>query len=347
MPPVLSGRHRPRSVAAEHFGECGGVCPVAVVIGIDEAGYGPLLGPLVSTAVAFKVPAEQVDASLWTLLRKSVARRLRARDARLLITDSKKAYSQATGIRRLETAALSVLHAAGRSPSTLLGLLRILSPQLPNQLDEYPWYRDFDLELPVDCQADSLKIHANALARDLADAGIAFRGVWCEILLEGHFNRLVAGTRNKSVVLSDLAMRLIQRADESLREPNLTICIDKQGGRDAYGHTLMRSFESAHLHIIEEGPHCSRYELRGQPAVWTVSFMEKGEDHHLPVALASMFSKYLRELFMKGFNRFWQARLPDLVPTAGYYQDGQRFLQDIEAEVRRLEVPREHLVRSR
>jgi ribonuclease HII len=60
-----------------------------------------------------------------------------------------------------------------------------------------------------------------------------------------------------------------------------------------------------------------------------VSFVEKGEDMCMSVALASMFSKYIRELFMRLENQYWLQLLPGLKPTAGYYSDAQRFLAQI------------------
>ena len=65
------------------------------------------------------------------------------------------------------------------------------------------------------------------------------------------------------------------------------------------------------------------------------------------VALASMVSKYLRELLMGCFNGYWLGEVPSLRPTAGYYQDGLRFLKEIEPHLRRLGVRREWLVRQR
>jgi len=61
-----------------------------------------------------------------------------------------------------------------------------------------------------------------------------------------------------------------------------------------------------------------------------------------------MVSKYLRELFMKLLNRFWTDRVgAHLVPTAGYYTDGQRFLADIADALRTLDIDQALLVRSR
>jgi hypothetical protein len=67
----------------------------------------------------------------------------------------------------------------------------------------------------------------------------------------------------------------------------------------------------------------------------------------MSVALASMLSKYLRETLMRRFNAFWRRYLPEVAPTAGYYGDGQRFLQDIELKRRELGITDELLIRSR
>jgi hypothetical protein len=45
-----------------------------------------------------------------------------------------------------------------------------------------------------------------------------------------------------------------------------------------------------------------------------------------------MTSKYLRELFMEMLNTYFQKHLPDVPPTAGYYQDGRRFLNDLKSK---------------
>ena len=34
-------------------------------------------------------------------------------------------------------------------------------------------------------------------------------------------------------------------------------------------------------------------------------------------------------LMMMRFNRYWQARVPELKPTAGYVQDARRWLRDV------------------
>ena len=49
------------------------------IVGIDEAGYGPNLGPFVMTSVALRVPDEHTDADLWHLLRDEPDRREQVR----------------------------------------------------------------------------------------------------------------------------------------------------------------------------------------------------------------------------------------------------------------------------
>jgi hypothetical protein len=49
-----------------------------------------------------------------------------------------------------------------------------------------------------------------------------------------------------------------------------------------------------------------------------------------------MISKYLREVLMIEFNRFWQTHVPGLKATAGYPTDAYRFYDEIRPAVERL-----------
>src|SRR5262245_66291325 len=73
---------------------------MAWVIGIDEAGYGPNLGPLVATAVALQVP--EPDADCWQLLAAAVRRAAGKDDGRLTVDDSKLVHAGPKGLSRLE-----------------------------------------------------------------------------------------------------------------------------------------------------------------------------------------------------------------------------------------------------
>ena len=328
----------------------------STIVGIDEAGYGPLLGPLVVSAAAFDVPVgimralkdQAAGPNLWELLQASLTAKHRKRDPRLAVADSKKLHgkSGAAGVALLERAALTFLMQHGKPPATLRALLQQTCPHAVGMLGRYPWYADEDIALPVEVTEGDLGVQRSSVQRDLAATGIRFRGAWVEVLPEGDYNDMVGRTRNKAVVLFALATRLMQRIADAVGGRPLRIWVDRQGGRVGYGRPLMTAFQDAELEIVEESPERSSYRLNRKPAPWMIRFVQEGETHHMQIALASIYSKYVRELFMTCFNKFWGRQIPDLKPTAGYYEDGQRFLADAEHAIRRLGIDRALLVRT-
>lgn len=330
--------------------------PTATIVGIDEAGYGPLLGPLVVSAVAFDVPASLLGSAqdggdgpdLWKILSATIARKPNLRRPRLAVADSKLLHGKVetpTGVGLLERAALTFLAVADRRPTTLRGLLRVVCPDVLPALAEYPWYTAADIELPVDCSPGDIATQANALRGNMTGTGVRFLGAWVEVLPEGHFNRLVGATHNKAVVLFTQNARLMQRIADRLGHRTLHIWADRHGGRTSYLRPLMRAFDDAQLEVVDESPERSSYRLTRPCGCWNLRFVTKGETRHLPIALASIFSKYIRELFMACFNRYWCGQMPDLRPTAGYSQDGRRFLSDIGSILERQGLDRTRLVR--
>ena len=320
---------------------------MAIVAGIDEAGYGPLLGPLVVTGVVFEVPDDRVDSSLWELLADSVTNQVRRRDLRLPVCDSKKLHKSQAGLGNVERTALVMLASAKPLPGSLGDLLRRLAPHTPAAMDDYPWYADLDFALPVETDRRAIATQATAVRRDARANGVRLAGVLAEPLLEGQYNRLVSSTRNKAIVLLGLTLRIVQRILDKAAGRDVRIVIDRQGGRRHYASHLMTSFDRFDLQILEESPQHSAYRLIRSPSSHRVEFCTNGEDHHLPVALASIFSKYLRELFMRGFNRYWCDRVSSLRPTAGYYTDARRFLDEIAGEINQQGIDRNMLVRQR
>ena len=70
------------------------------VLGIDEAGYGPNLGPLVQASVAMQLPDD--DIAGWVTLRDRIRKVGEPEDDRILVDDSKKVYSGPNGFEKLE-----------------------------------------------------------------------------------------------------------------------------------------------------------------------------------------------------------------------------------------------------
>src|SRR5204862_1697405 len=112
--------------------------------------------------------------------------------------------------------------------------------------------------------------------------------------------------------------------------------IDKHGGRNSYAALLQPAFDDGVVLANEEGALRSVYRLHGARRFMQVTLQPRADGDHLCVALASMLSKYLREVLMEQFNRFWQGHVPGLKATVGYPTDAVRFFADIKEAVSRL-----------
>ena len=332
---------------------------MAILAGIDEAGFGPTLGPLVVSGVAFRVPDDQLGANLWETLRASCAAGPERGGRRLPVADSKKLYRSRGGLAPLERTALVMLAGAGHRPAGWRALLDLIAPGATQHLDRCPWYADTDVSLPLSDAVGDTGTRANALRRDCAEHEVELVGVFSEPLLAGQYNRLVASTRNKAVVLLGLVLRVVDRVlrSASSRE-RVRLCIDRLGGRMHYREPLSTALPGYDLQILEESPDRSAYRLIRSPHLpptggCEIEFVTGGDARRFPVALASIYSKYLRELYMHVFNGFFCGKMSGLRPTAGYYTDARRWLKDIAPLLDRqagspgLSINRAMLIRSR
>jgi ribonuclease HII len=321
---------------------------LAILAGIDEAGFGPVLGPLVVSAAVFSVPDDAVDRCLWQALASAVTRKAFRRSPCLPIADSKSLHVRTDGPVHLERGVLGMARQLGAIPGALPELLARLAPDAVGRLPEYPWYAGQELPLPRQADATDLSLRANAAAEAMRRSGTALECLRAECVLVGEYNRLVAATRNKAVALLGVTGRLIWRAFDAYAGTHpMRIMVDRQGGRKHYLTMLQRMFEGASIRILEESDQSSAYHLTHGHRQAVIHFATGAEGLSLPVALASMLSKYLRELLMELLNRWWVQRVEGLRPTAGYYVDGHRFLRDIEPALAESAIDRDKLVRSR
>lgn len=302
---------------------------MVVLAGIDEAGFGPLLGPLVVSSTAFSIPQQLLTADLWQLLRKSVGSTRKHLAGRLLITDSKKAYSKQKGIGHLQRTVLACLDCLDKKPATLTELLSLLSPDSIERLRDCPWHKDIaDHRLSVD--AADLAIATTVLKEDLASNGIELLGLQSRCLDVAYYNKMVGSVKNKASVLFTAVCQLIKDVLDNSETDYVQVIIDRQGGRTRYRRNLARMFPGMELKIIKEDQTTSSYELTAKGRQMRLHFVVGADRRFLPTALASMVSKYIRELLVDNMNHYFTGLLPDLKPTAGYWKDGLRFIEDLK-----------------
>jgi hypothetical protein len=302
-------------------------------VGIDEAGLGPVLGPLVMTAVVMEVPDDRIETSLWQQLSGTVSRRPSSRRRTLAIADSKTLYGGlrgADGLYHLERGVLASLGGMSTSPRSLRGLLETLVPAALESAAGYPWYRDLEIPLPRLLTPEELEALTCALVRRMASAGVRLRAVRSEAVFARELNGLIQESDNKADMHFSVAARLLDWVCRTFPNDSLMIHVDRHGGRKRYLGFLHRLWPESWIWIASETASSSSYAVEEEKRRNRIHFTVGCEDQQLPVALASMVSKYLRELLMDRFNSFWSSHLPELAPTAGYYRDGWRFYREIE-----------------
>ncbi|MEO2088369.1 MAG: hypothetical protein ABGY75_02595 [Gemmataceae bacterium] len=306
------------------------------VVGIDEAGYGPNLGPLVQAAAAVRLPIE--DLAGWDTL-KAAARKAGGRwgrDKRVVIDDSKRVYHGVNALERLER---GVLAAFALAESTVCDVLRKTAPPwCHDELANEGWYVP-DHPAPVATTRETCRHDLEHFTANLPD-GVRFAGPIALVTPAPWFNQVVEATGSKASLLTNGLIELMKQTCESIPgDDHLIFVCDKQGGRNYYTPLLREAFPGGQVCPDLETAAESRYRVEGLSRVVSVVFRPQADGDSIAVALASMLCKYLREVCMLQFNAFWAKHVPGIAPTAGYPLDAKRFLDEIRPAMDRLGIP--------
>lgn len=316
-----------------------------LLAGIDEAGYGPTLGPLCVGLAVFRLPDQPAATApnLWDLLSAGVCKepgRGGSHDpmGRIAVADSKKLKLSNT---------VRTTHPLVHLERGVMSFLKLLSDAIPPHDSAlfdalgvasawHPCYRGAPRPLPVAGTTGELAIASNLLARALSRTQVAIAALACDVTPEPLFNECVreSGSKARTVALA-MGRHLRHAWSLSTPEDRVGIACDRLGGRADYSDLLREALPGVEVSTLEESATRSRYVLTGSDGRrGGIAFLTEGEDAHLPIALASMIAKYTRELLMARFNEFWSAchlqlEGKPLKPTAGYALDARRWLEDV------------------
>jgi len=287
------------------------------VVGVDENGLGPLLGALVSTAVTLEVSA--YDAAALRTLGLSAG-----------LTDSKKSGGFGR-MARCESVALALAESlSGRRVEDVDAFLDAIAEggvaplRAPCPAGAAPQCWSEPLPLPA---YGGSAAAGHALLSGLVAAGVAVRRVRTAIACAGVLNAQLDRGVNKLAVNLAAFERLVLDARETVGEDMLAVCGMIGGIRKYDAH--FRHFALARAE--EQGGGVSAWRV---PGVGAVRFVVDADDGHLPVALASMVGKYVRELTMERVVRFYRARVPGLPAASGYHDPVTRRFVSGSAETR-------------
>ena len=294
---------------------------MAWTIGIDEAGYGPNLGPMVQAAVAVELPED--DLAGWITYAQRVRRACDTKDARVLIDDSKKVHAGKHGLANLERALCSV---NALSVTTIRDWLQHYTTSITcNKLQAEAWFDGNEM----------LPIHNSASTP--IDATMKLLSI--RIMLPTEFNTIVANSGSKATALSvGLGELLLITRSAMPSDTPLSIICDMQGGKRYYAPMLQAVFANGWVHTLLESAEESCYHIDGLGGDTEVRFCPRADSASLAVAMASIAAKYTREILMRQFNRYWQTHVPGLKSTAGYPGDAKRFYNAIHPAMQKLGI---------
>ena len=258
-----------------------------IIIGIDENGLGPVLGPMVVTACAFRAEDYDVDA-FWSLSDSA----LPADDSKIVFKQNRKATAEAAVLKWLRLFSVT-------PDSTDKLYTRICRPMdTPCPPQRHSVCRPLSIfSIPFFGTA-SATIGDDILKR-FSTANIVPLDCAAFAVCPGTYNHLLSGdSLNKLQLDFKLMVQLISHI-RSLHpnEPILALC-GKVGGTRCY----IPWFESSgmdNITVISERREESRYSVDDN---LEIAFIKDGDGLHLPIAVASMVGKYVRELQMVETN---------------------------------------------
>jgi ribonuclease HII len=286
---------------------------VRYVIGADENGLGPRLGPMTVTAVLARV----TDDGAQVVTRKPRgALKKRLGDSKALVAHGDIALAEAWS--RALVARGAGKHLRDESPDAVLDALTLdershLTAPCPTHVASQCWSTEGEEFSPRDAMGDTLKLVFKDLDR-LAKRGVEIVAVRSVVVCTQRLNEAVDRGESRFVVDLHSMERLILAFREIAGQDVDAVC-GKVGGFGAYSKAFGPLGGRLHA-VMEEGRARSSYRF---PGIGDIAFVRDSDDSNLLVGMASLVGKYFRELLMERIVHHYRAADPEVPVASGYH----------------------------
>ncbi|MCM8768357.1 MAG: hypothetical protein NC911_01540 [Candidatus Omnitrophica bacterium] len=290
------------------------------ILGIDENGLGPLMGPLVVTGVVI-----QGETKNWLPGAK----------------DSKKFFSSSDPgrLRKLELFCLALFSSIyGYLPESPALFLQGISSEhrCPAEID-LCWSGLNSRFTRTDRKEISL--FSERIKTWAEKEKVTLKAIHSQILCSARLNEFFRRKQSKSFVDFCTFASVIR----NLATVETEIIAGKIGGLKKYSSWLRYAFPEARIKILQETPELSAYHLILAGKEYRLNFWVKVEEKCLAAALASLVGKFVREIFMESINNY----LGNKFPVSGYRdRQTKSFLDKIRPELARRKIPLTCLIRQ-
>jgi len=347
------------------------------VLGIDEAGYGPDIGPLVVTSSLFRLSEKYHSEKFWDTLSEIISKKTKEFPEKVIVSDSKDIFKNHPKNYLIgETTALCSYCLLYPAPLNFQEFLQNIfldnldlfqkrcktfskytyrmcwgnnnffseDPLNSKNLDPSPFLDNLFPKLKKVIKSsgiDLIDIKSVVLCPHLYNESITKKGklffnyLQFERLIENALKRILIeniSVRDKEETVKlekkyKKATRNFKKNEQKNNLNSIYVIADKLGSKKYYINYLKSGLlGDFKIKILEQNRNISSYELLNNLEI-RLSFIKEGDKTHFPIALSSVFSKYIRERFIKNINEFFATKIQDLEPTKGYAYKIEKFIE--------------------
>jgi ribonuclease HII len=279
-----------------------------ILLGVDENGLGPRLGPLVVTSVVARVEG---DGHKRVVSRPRGALRSRLGDSKRLVAYGESSLGEAW--------ARAILRRNGQTepggPAEVVRLLSLDDPEVlrapcPSDHADQCWSPGGDAfaaegKLVADVERDLARLDA---------AGVRVLYAACVVTCARRLNDGIARGLTRFHLDLHSMERLALEARARAGVDVIATC-GKVGGFARYPPAFGPMNGRLHA-VAEEGRARSEYHV---PGLGRIAFVRDAEDRHILVGMASLIGKWVRDLLMARIVRYHRKDTPDLPDASGYH----------------------------